>query len=209
MFRLSKDETTKKRMTHKKSVATAVALAAVFLLSIIAIAFLTGKSGNFGTDESSASQTFSRPGVTVNDISRAPERRNSSSSAVSAQTILLSPPAKDQIPYFPETSAPAGNSGSSASSGLAKSAQTTVSTVQSIKVPTSVTISVGTSEGINIRLMPENAAGKGVRWSSDHPEIASVDKTGMVTGNQAGSCKISVYSAQKNSVKADILIVVK
>lgn len=191
-------------IAHKKAAAV---IAAVFLLSVAAIIYTLRQPESTAAGQSN-SAVSSHLNVTVNDIGRIQGKSNSSSSAASAQAILLSS-AEDQLPYSPNTSSPVGGNVGPASSASDEGNQPTANSVKKIEAPASITITVGESQGINIRLLPENAIDKAVRWSSDNSEIASVDKTGMVTANRAGSCRITVCSDHDSQAKASIIITAK
>lgn len=86
-------------------------------------------------------------------------------------------------------------------SGVSGSASVTV---DSYTYPESVTISPTSAElyiGENIQLtatvLPENANNKGVTWSSDDANIATVDNSGMVTAIGEGECKITATTIDK------------
>lgn len=192
----------------KKHKRAAAVIAAVFLLSVAAIIYTLRQPESVAAGQSN-STVSSHLNVTVNNIGRIQEKSNSSSSAASAQAILLSS-AEDQLPYSPKTSSPAGGYAGQASSDSNKNNQPTINYVKAIQAPTSMTITVGQSQGINIKLLPEDAIDKAVQWTSDNPRIASVDKTGMVTANRAGSCRITVCLDHNSShAKAIIEITVK
>jgi uncharacterized protein YjdB len=189
---------------HKTAVTV---IAAVFLLSVAAIIYTLRQPVGVAAGQSN-STVSSHLNVTVNDIGRIQGKSNSSSSAASAQAILLSS-AEDQLPYSPNVSSPADGNVGHDSFGSDKGNQQTVNPVKKIEVPASMTITVGESQGINVSLLPEDAIDKTVRWSSDNPGIASVDKTGMVTANRAGSCRVTVCLDHDSQVKAIIGITAK
>lgn len=193
-------------IAHKTAAAV---IAAVFLLSVTAIIYTLRQPGSSAANPSAVSPLSSNLNVTVNEICRTQKNSSGSSDTESAQAVLLSPSAEQQQLYVPKTSSPADDHKRSASSAPVKSNQPAVNPVQSIEAPDSVAITVGASEGINIRVLPVDAVDKAVSWSSDDPAIASVDKTGMVTGKRAGNCRITVCSSKENKVKAIISITVK
>lgn len=192
-------------VAHKTAAAVIVA---VFLLSVAAIIF-TLKQPDSTTSGQNSSTASSRLSVAVNEIHQTQGKSNSSSSAASAQAILLSSDDQDQLPYSPKTSSPADGFARPASSSTNKSNQPIINYVKTIEAPASMTITVGQSQGINIKLLPEDAIDKAVRWSSDNPGIACVDKTGMVTANRAGSCRITVCSSHDSQTKTSIIITAK
>ena len=193
-------------IAHKTAAAV---IAAVFLLSVTAIIYMLRQPGSSAANPSAVSPLSSNLNVTVNEIGRTQKKSSGSSDAEIAQAVLLSSSTEQQQPYVPKTSSPADDHKRPASSASTKNARPIINPVQSIEAPDAVAITVGTSEGINIKVLPVDAVDKAVSWSSDDPEIASVDKTGMVTGNRTGSCRITACSCEKSKVKAVICITVK
>ena len=61
--------------------------------------------------------------------------------------------------------------------------------------PTSATIDVGATITLTATVSPDDASDKSVTWSSDDPNIASVDATGAVTGVATGSATIMAATA--------------
>gem|GEM_PF-1734574 len=59
-------------------------------------------------------------------------------------------------------------------------------------VPTNKAIDVGETFNITSTVAPDNATNKAVTYTSDKPEIATVDATGKVTGIAQGSAKVTV-----------------
>ena len=57
-----------------------------------------------------------------------------------------------------------------------------------------LTLEAGKSEQLTATVLPAKAANKTVTWSSDKPDIASVDKNGMVTAHKVGEAVITVTS---------------
>ena len=57
-----------------------------------------------------------------------------------------------------------------------------------------LTLEAGKSEQLAATVAPTNATNKKVSWSSDKPDIASVDASGKVTANKAGKAVITVTS---------------
>lgn len=192
-------------IAHKTAAAV---IAAVFLLSVTAIVY-TLEQPESSHDSSNVGQVSSSLNVTVNEIGRTQKNSHGRSSSDNAQAVLLSSSAEQQQPYVPKTSSPADDRKWLASSVPPKNDQPAVKPVESIEAPAAVAITVGTSEGINIRVLPVDTVDKAVSWSSDDPGIASVDKTGMVTGNRTGSCRITACSCENSKVKAVIGITVK
>ena len=57
-----------------------------------------------------------------------------------------------------------------------------------------VSLVAGTNATLTATVAPANAANKKVTWSSDKPEIASVDAKGTVTAHKVGEAVITVKS---------------
>ena len=55
-----------------------------------------------------------------------------------------------------------------------------------------LTLEIGTSSKLTATVTPANATNKAVTWSSDAPEVASVDQEGNVTAKKLGTAKITV-----------------
>ena len=53
---------------------------------------------------------------------------------------------------------------------------------------------VGNTINLECRVFPETATRRGVIWESSDPDIATVDKFGVVTGHRKGDVEINVYS---------------
>ncbi|MBR4455918.1 MAG: Ig-like domain-containing protein [Solobacterium sp.] len=66
--------------------------------------------------------------------------------------------------------------------------------VDSITVPSELTIRPGYHKTLYCEIMPDNADNKNVIWSTDKPWIATVDEDGMVTGVEAGKAIITAVS---------------
>ena len=66
---------------------------------------------------------------------------------------------------------------------------------------------VGNQQQLTVEFSPENATNKTVTWISDHDEVASVNDSGLVTAKSAGSCSISVRTADGNITAACAVIV--
>ena len=54
--------------------------------------------------------------------------------------------------------------------------------------------SVGESLQLEYRLLPQDATVKNVIWESSDPQVASIDKFGVVTFHSAGKANISIFS---------------
>lgn len=59
-------------------------------------------------------------------------------------------------------------------------------------------IAVGDDETLEATVTPANATVKTVTWSSSDSTVASVDSTGKVTGEAAGSATITVTTVDGN-----------
>ena len=55
-----------------------------------------------------------------------------------------------------------------------------------------IAIGVGDTETLVATVTPSNATNKAVTWSSSGSSVASVDNSGVVTGESAGSATITV-----------------
>ena len=55
-----------------------------------------------------------------------------------------------------------------------------------------LTLEIGTSSKLTATVAPANATNKAVTWTSDTPEVASVDQEGNVTAKKLGTAKITV-----------------
>lgn len=69
-------------------------------------------------------------------------------------------------------------------------------------------IMVGESFTLNVKIQPENATNKQVRYSSSDSSVVSI-KDGVVTGVSAGSAKITVTALGDNSIKKEFNVTVK
>lgn len=67
-------------------------------------------------------------------------------------------------------------------------------------------LGVGLSQQLTVTLFPESAQTT-LTWTSDHPEIASVDQNGMVTGVAEGSCTITVTSANNKKATCQVTVI--
>lgn len=70
------------------------------------------------------------------------------------------------------------------------------------------TMEVGDKLTLAANVMPENAANKAVEWSSDKPEVATVDTEGNVVAMAAGNTTITATSADNEDAKASVTITV-
>ena len=63
--------------------------------------------------------------------------------------------------------------------------------VAGLELAESATVDCGFTKQLTANVLPENATNKNVTWSSANPEIATVDQTGLVTGVNHGTTKIT------------------
>ena len=105
-------------------------------------------------------------------------------------------------PENPSTLSSSTTSSSTTSSSMTSSSDSTTSTpttpavieVASVSLDkTSVTLDVGASETLAATVLPEDATDKSLTWTSDHPEIATVEN-GVVTAVKPGDAVITVSS---------------
>ena len=59
---------------------------------------------------------------------------------------------------------------------------------------------------LNVYVYPENATNKRIIWSSDAPNVASVDQNGKVTANRPGGAIITATSVQNPNIYAECYI---
>ena len=69
-------------------------------------------------------------------------------------------------------------------------------------------LGIGDSESLRATVAPSNASNTAVTWSSDHPEIASVNERGKVTGVAVGSATITVTTQDGNKTATCAVTVV-
>lgn len=67
----------------------------------------------------------------------------------------------------------------------------------------------GDSAGIKASVLPQNATNPAIKWSSDHPEIASVDTGGLVSGRKAGTATIRAESTDGSDITMTCKVTVK
>lgn len=72
----------------------------------------------------------------------------------------------------------------------------------------SVELTVGSRKMPIVTMYPENATDKGEIWTSDRPEIASVNGYGNITGNAVGTCTVTVVSRDNAAVSASVTVTV-
>jgi len=85
-----------------------------------------------------------------------------------------------------------------------------VQPVTSVRLTTDVkSFYVGESTVMDVTVGPDNATIKGVVWSSDRPDNASVDEYGVVTGVSKGSAVITAKAADGSGRYATFTVTVK
>lgn len=72
-----------------------------------------------------------------------------------------------------------------------------------------VTLTVGEQKETMVKVLPENAANKALKWTSSDKNVASVDQSGKITAIGSGSCTITVNSIENSEIKSTILVNVK
>ena len=73
---------------------------------------------------------------------------------------------------------------------------------------TTMTLTAGGANGtLSAAVLPDNASDKNVTWSSDKPDIASVDQNGVVTPKAAGTAVITVTAEDGNKTAACTVMV--
>ncbi len=65
--------------------------------------------------------------------------------------------------------------------------------------PKTATIEAGKTQQFTATVEPENASDKSVTWSSDKPEVASVDENGLVTAIAVGTATITAKAGEKTA----------
>lgn len=159
--------------------------------------------------ESSSATTSSKLDVKVKNIIIQPKQTNSaSSSKAPAQQIELDNNLHTNLSSNP-TSKPKDTppSGTNQKQEQHKSVASVIP-VQSIETQDNIKIAKGESYGINIEIKPLTATNKDVTWTSSDSHIATVDKTGLVTGVSSGNCTITVTSSTINTVSSKIDVAV-
>ena len=79
---------------------------------------------------------------------------------------------------------------------LSESCDVTVYTmVKRIRIPDKMIAGVGVrSDPVQVTVIPEDASDQTVSWTTDNPEIATVDKEGRILGLKAGTCYLIAES---------------
>ena len=98
-----------------------------------------------------------------------------------------------------------------ATNGVKAETEVTVKEIIKVKTinvyPKSLSLTVGKSATISIRVIPSNAVDKTVTWSSSNTKIATVSNKGVVKAKSKGDAKITVKSS--NGVTATVPVKVK
>ena len=85
-----------------------------------------------------------------------------------------------------------------------------VQPVTSVKLASDVkTIYIGESLVLSATVKPDNATIKGLTWSSDHPDNASVDEYGVVTGVSKGSAVITAKATDGSGKSSTFTVTVR
>ncbi len=79
------------------------------------------------------------------------------------------------------------------------SGNTTVAVTGVALNKTELALDVGESKSLSATVIPENATDKTVAWTSDKPEVASVDANGTVMAKAPGTANITVKAADKTA----------
>lgn len=74
--------------------------------------------------------------------------------------------------------------------------------IQTLEIdPDHLNINLGDTQTLGLKIGPDDATNKEVIWSSDNPDIVSIDpNTGEVTANKLGSVQITVCSVQNPTI---------
>lgn len=76
-------------------------------------------------------------------------------------------------------------------------------------IPKKLTLAVGTSKKLNLKIKPASSALAAVGWGSNHPDVASVDQDGVVTAISPGTATINVEADAGRRARAKCLVTVK
>lgn len=192
--------------SHKSAVAL---LSVVFLCVIGGIVYTISKPVPIQLDQSSSSSApvSSSVKVKVADISPA---NSTTASAVSSkadpQKVGVGQSVSEgEANYKPANEQPQNQTNSKTDD--VPSNGTANNPIIGIEVPDHISLKVGDSLPISIEITPETAPDKKVIWKSSDENIATVDKTGMVKGMEAGSCTVTVQAAA-GKTQASIIVTV-
>lgn len=88
-------------------------------------------------------------------------------------------------------------------------------TVTAVPVPVTglalkeeTSLAVWETEQLTVVYEPANTTSQGIEWTSDHPEVASVSGSGLVTANSAGTAEITVTSTEDSNITAKCVVTV-
>ncbi|MCH5274548.1 MAG: Ig-like domain-containing protein [Lachnospiraceae bacterium] len=73
---------------------------------------------------------------------------------------------------------------------------------------TTLSLAVGGTAQLKATVVPEDAADKTVKWESSNPEVATVDKDGLVTAKKVGTATITVKVHANEELKATCTVTV-
>ena len=74
---------------------------------------------------------------------------------------------------------------------------------------TAISLAVGGTAALNATITPANATNQNLTWSSDKPEVATVDANGKVTAVGAGAATITATATDGSGEKATCTVTVK
>jgi len=92
-----------------------------------------------------------------------------------------------------------------ADNGVYGSCRVTVSSIKVTNIILStenLTLKYGANKQLTATIIPTNASNKDVTWSSSNPSVASVNSTGLVTGVNNGTSKITCTANDGSGMKA-------
>ena len=78
----------------------------------------------------------------------------------------------------------------------------------SISLPKEVSVILAKPTKIEYTILPENAGTKELKWSSEDPEVATVDENGVVTGMKLGETVITAIATDDSIVSATCKVTV-
>ena len=74
--------------------------------------------------------------------------------------------------------------------------------VESISIPSSVTVPLGSTRTLQVTYTPSNTLELGVNWSVDNDTIATINENGVITPLEVGDCVITATSKFNENVNA-------
>ena len=79
--------------------------------------------------------------------------------------------------------------------------------VTAISLPATATVGIGATTTLTVSYTPTDAnTGKAITWTSDNPNIATVDNTGKVTGVAAGTATITATSEKGKTATCTVTV---